>query len=371
MREKTPKIALLLFFASDDDLRVTRLFRLPVLLCWLLAAAGLSVSSSAAWVIWTGKHSPTKEQLLQIIPAAEALSVPSSAYWLVLADLDPDREEAHLRAAIQSNPRELKALLRLALIAEFSGDRPQALKLIDQATGYHRSFKSYMAALTQAARWQDAPRMERFALLALQYCPRDADGIFAQLADSAMAKRVLAQADPKWSTDYLRFLIGQGRLTDALRHQANLPKSPQVDRYRLELCDRLFWSGQKREASELFGATHPAFAADGFFNLQLRTQPTSLGFDWRLSQHAKTSLNWRPGEIEVKALGHSEPLELMSILVEVRKKPLERVIPSWSGDTDGLYWQWTEAGPAWKRLALVAPAGNRERRFRLMEVHFE
>ncbi len=290
---------------------------------------------------------------------------------MLLADLDPDQEEVHLRAAIRDNPRELKALLRLALIVEFRGDRHQALKLMDQATGYHRSFKSYMAALTQAARWGDATGVERFARLALEYCPRDADGIYAQLTGLGLANRVLSQVDPKWSADYLRFLIGQARLTDALQLQANLGKSPQIDRYRLELCDRLFWNGQKREASELFASQHPDFAAEGFFNLKLRTQPSSLGFDWRLSQHEKTRLNWRPGEVEVKVQGQAQALELMSILVEVRKRRLERVIPSWAGETDGLYWQFSAAGPEWQRVALVAPAGNRERSFRLMEVHFE
>ena len=142
----------MLLFTPIDSPRVTSLLRLPVLLCWLLGALGLTTSTSAAWVLWTGKHSPTKEQLLKILPAAEALGMPSSAYWIGLADLDPDQEEAHLRSAVSKNPRELKALLRLALLAEFSGDRPQALKLINQATAYHRSYQSYMAALTQSAR---------------------------------------------------------------------------------------------------------------------------------------------------------------------------------------------------------------------------
>ena len=146
---------------------------------------------------------------------------------------------------------------------------------------------------------------------------------------------------------------------------------PQLDRYRLELCDRLFWNGQKQEAEELFAVLHPGFAAEGFFNLKLRSRPSSLGFDWRLSQHEKTKLNWSPGELEVKVSGHSQALELLSILVQARKRPVERVIPAWSGETDGLYWQMAEAGSRWKRVALMAPPGDRDRRFRLLEVHFE
>jgi|GEM_PF-1202497 len=345
--------------------------RLPVFLCWLLCAVGVTASSSAAWVLWLGTHSPTKEQLLKILPLAEALGLPTSAYWIQVADLDPDQEEACLRAAIRSNPREFKALLRLALLVEFRGDRPQARRLIDQATGYHRSYKSYTAALTQAARWRDTNRIERFARLALEYCPKDADGIYSQLTGLGLADEVLAGADEKWRADYLRFLIGQSRLNEALAFQWKLGKSPQLDRYRLELCDRLFWNGQKQEAAELFAVLHPGFAVEGFFNSQLRSRPSSLGFDWRLSQHEKTKLNWRPGELEVKVSGHSQALELLSILVQARKRPVERVIPSWSGETDGLYWQLAEAGPKWKRVALMAPPGDRDRRFRLMEVHFE
>lgn len=345
--------------------------RLPVFLCWLLCAVGVSASSSAAWVLWLGTHSPTKEQLLSILPVAQALGLPASEYWIRLADLDPDQEEAYLRSAIRSNPGELKALLRLALIVEFQGDRPQAQQLIDQATSYHRSYKSYMSALTQAARWGDLARLERFSALALQYCPRDADGIYSQWTDPALADRVLSRADKKWQADYLRFLIGQSRLKEALAFQAKLGASPQLDRYRLELCELLFWNGHKQEAGELFAVLHPEFGAEGVFNSQLRSRPSSLGFDWRLSQHEKTKLNWRPGELEVKVSGHSQALELISILVEARKKPIERVTPSWGGETDGLYWQLADAGPKWQRITLLAPAGDRDRSFRLREVHFE
>ncbi len=345
--------------------------RLPVFLCWLLCAVGVTVSSSAAWVLWIGTHSPTKEQLLKILPWAESLGLSTSAYWLYLADLDPEQEEVCLRAAVRSNPRDLKALLRLALMVEFSGDRPRAQQLIDQATGYHHSYKSYMAALTQAVRWRDLTRIERFASLALEYCPKDADGIYSQLTDSGLADKILSRADEKWRADYLRFLIGQSRLKEALAFHRKLGKSPQLDRYRLELSDRLFWNGQEQEAAELFAVLHPSFAVEGVFNSQLRSRPSSLGFDWRLSQHKKTQLNWRPGELEVKVSGHSQALELLSILVQSRKRPAEKVVPSWSGETDGLYWQLAEAGTRWKRVALMAPPGDRDRRFRLIEVHFE
>lgn len=345
--------------------------RLPVFLCWLLCAAGVTVSSSAAWVLWLGTHSPTKERLLKILPLAEALGLPASTYWVQLADLMPDQEETFLRSAIRSNPRELKAILRLALIVEFKGDRNEAKDLMDQATTYHHSFKSYMAALTQAARWQDSARVEQFASLALVYCPRDADGIFSQLSSLAVAERVLAGAGEKWRADYLRFLVSQSRLKEAMAMQQKLGRSPLLDKYRLELSDRLFWAGQREEAAELFSILHPGFASDGVFNAELRSRPSSLGFDWRLSQHEKTRLNWRPGEVEVQVGKHFQALELMSILVEARNRPVQRVVPSWGGETDGLYWQMNEFGPKWRRVVLIAPPGDRDRRFRLMAVKFE
>ncbi len=369
MKKKTQEHLLILFLFADCSL-VTRLISLPVLLCWLLCLIGAAASSSAAWVIWLGGHSPTNDQLLKIIPVARAFGLSTASFWLQLADLDPEREESHLRAALQSNPRELRALLRLSLLVEFSGRHTEARRLLDQATAYHRSYKSYMAALAQSARWQDTARTQRFARLALQYCPKDADGIFAQLGHSGLADQVLAGSPEKWKIDYLRFLIGQKRLTEALTHQAKLTASPLVNRYRLELCDQLFWIGYKKEAAEIFAALYPEFAAEGVFNTQLRWRPTSLGFDWRLTGHGKAKLSWRPGELEIKVAGHQEPLELVSILIEARNRSMERVIPSWDGETEGLYWQVAEAGQHWKRVALIAPPGQRERQFHLTEVRF-
>jgi hypothetical protein len=85
----------------------------------------------------------------------------------------------------------------------------------------------------------------------------------------------------------------------------------------------------------------------------------------------KLRLDWQPGELDVKVAGHERALEVLSILVGTPKQSMERVVPAWVGDTAGLYWQVADAGPGWKRVALLAPPGDQDRRFRLMEIRFE
>jgi tetratricopeptide (TPR) repeat protein len=187
--------------------------RLPVLLCWLLGLMGAVYSSSAAWVSWLGSHKSSIESLERALPLAEKLGLPTAGYSLALADLETEEEERHLRRALQADERSLPALSRMAILEEFRGNREGARKLVDQAIRYHRSYKSYMAGLTQAARWGETSRVEELAKGALRYCPRDADGVFAQLKGVAMAERVLG---PDRREDYLRFLIGQKRFDEAL-----------------------------------------------------------------------------------------------------------------------------------------------------------
>ncbi len=296
--------------------------------------------------------------------------MPTAAHSLALADLDPARETHHLNTALAEDPRNLTALLRLSLIAEFAGDHTKAASLLDQATIYHHSYRSYMAALTQAARSKCRDRVSRFASLALQYCPRDADGVYAQLLDPDQALEILATASESRQNDFLRFLLGQRRLSDAQNYQAKLNASASVDRYRLELCDLLFWNGQKADAATLFTSLHPEFAKTGTFNTQLRSRPTSLAFDWRITQHKSAKIDWRPGELDIKLENRAAPLELLSIFVEAGRRSPSRVTPLWRGDTAGLSWQIAAAGPNWNRVSLNSAAGP-QHRFQLLEVHFE
>lgn len=347
-----------------------RLLSLPVFLYRLLCLIGAAVSASAAWVFWLGAHSPTIENLESLARASSALSLPAAAPWLALADLDPAREVQHLNAALAADPRNLTALLRLSLSTEFAGDPAKAQSLLDQATLYHHSYKSYMAALTQASRSQCRDRLTHFASLALRYCPRDADGVYTQFLDLAQARQVLASTEQSRQNDFLRFLLGQRRLADAQSYQANLSSSASVDRYRLELCDLLFWDKQEDAAVALFTKLHPEFVQSGTFNTQLRSRPTSLAFDWRFTQHKTAQMNWRPGELDVKVDHRDAPLELLSLFVAARRHPHTRLTPFWTGDTQGLSWHIAAATPNWNRVSLLAAPGP-ARRFQLLGVQIE
>ncbi len=340
--------------------------RLPVLLCWLLSLFGAAISAGAGWVDWLGTRTPSEQNL----PLAEALGLPTARYWVALADLRSKREEECLRRAVQADDRYLPALLRLALIEEFRGDRHLARAWVDRAVGTHRSYQAYMAALTQAARWKDEARIVSLARQALAYCPRDADGIYSQLGALPLANKALAGADPGRRGDYLRYLLGQDRTLEALQYQSGLPPSQLVNRYRLELCERLFWKGRQTEASDLFGTLHPEFKSEGRYNLRLLTEPSSLGFDWRLRTDGKIQSTWRPGELELNLRSQGAPVEILSILVEDRGHSVSKVMALWSGQTEDLNWRVEEISPRWKRVALVASPGK-DRRFQLKEVRFE
>ncbi len=324
---------------KSDVINVQRLQRLPVLSFWLLCLVGAVASSGEAWVHWLGTHSATQNSLK-------------------LADFDPDHELAHLTKALSEDPRNLSALLRLALHAEFAGDLPRAERLLAEARRYHHSFKSYMASLSFAARHQQRDQIQSYARLALQYCPGDADGVYVLLGPLAQAQPVIT-ADRR--EDYLRHLVGQNRIDEALLNQESLPASEAIDRQRLELAEKLILKADFDRAAKLMQPTD----ALGF-----ETQPTSLGFDWRLSQNPLAAIHWRQGGLEVVIGETSSSLEVASIYVAASRSPRRRAMADWTGETGGLRWTIEEAAPGWLRVALTAPAGA-ARRFTLAKLRLE
>lgn len=343
-----------------------RLDRLAILLCWLLALSGAGYSSGAAWVSWIEAHYSNPSQLQQILPLAERLGMPVANLRFTLSELDPDHEREHLRAALAADPRHLRAALKLALIEEFGGDRSAARQLMDQAVAYHRNYEAYSAALAQAGRWKQADRLATLAPTAIALCPRDYDGIWSQLADTALAERILSGPLAPQRADYFRFLIGQQRLADAEAFEARLAPGDPADRYRLQLVEQLFWKGRREQAAQIFARVHPEFSAQGIYNDKLQSQPTSLGFDWRMGRNEKTRLTWRPGEIEVVTEELAQPVEVLSIIAEQRGA----VIPLWVGETEGLRLETQALDQRYQRVAIVAPAGQ-PRRFQLKEVQFQ
>ena len=318
---------------------VQRLQRLPVLFFWLLCLLGAVASSGAAWVHWLGTQSPTESSLK-------------------LADLDPDHELAHLTEALLEDPRNLSALLRLALHAEFSGDLPRAELLLAEARQYHRSFKSYMASLSFAVRHRQREQIQSYARLALQYCPGDADAVYMLLGPLTQAQVAIPTLRRE---DYLRHLVGQNRIEEALIYQESLPATEAVGRHRLALAEKLILKAAFDRAAKLI---HPPDA------LGFETQPTSVGFDWRLSQNPLAAIHWRQGELEVAIGETSAPVEIASIYVAAGRSPRRRARADWTGETGGLSWSIEEASPGWLRVALTAPAGA-ARQFSLAKLRLE
>ncbi len=351
------------------DSLVTRLHGLPALLLLLLCFTGAVVSSSAAWVQWLGQESSNRDLLERILPAGEKLGVRTAPAWFRLAELDPDREQRWLEESVRCDPRYLPARFRLSLAAEFSSQRDAARAHIEAATHFHRSHQAFLAALAQAVRWGERERVVPLARQALRYCPRDADGIYLQL-DRDEAALVVAAAGPHRQRDYLRFLLGQNRLADAVWYEAQVGADAEWEALRLEICERLWLSGERASAAMLFGRLRPEFARAGIYNARFEQEPTSLGFDWRLSQQKGVRIGWRPGELEIQLEELAAAAELISIFVQEKEGRPARLTPIWTGDTEQLRWEARQAGERWKRYALLAPAGK-ARRIQIREVRFE
>ncbi len=343
-----------------------RLDRLAILLCWLLALSGAAYSSGAAWVSWIEAHYSNPSQLHQILPLAERLGMPVANLRFTLSELDPDQEQEHLRAALAADPRHLRAALKLALIEEFAGHRESARQRIEQAVAYHRNYEAFSAALAQAGRWKQADRLAALTPTAIALCPRDLDGIWTQLADPALAERILSGPLERHRADYFRFLIGQQRVAEAEAFEPGVASGEPADRYRLQLVEQLFWKGRREQAARIFARLHPEFSSQGIYNEKLQSQPTSMGFDWRMGRHEKTRLTWRPGEIEVVTEDLAQPVELLSIIAEKRGT----VVPLWVGETEGLRLTAEPLDQRYQRVAIIAPAGS-ARRFQLKEVQFQ
>ncbi len=348
---------------------MTRLDRLPLLLCLLLALSGAALSAGVAWVQWIGTASNDFSQLEGWLPLAASAGLPTAPFWLRLAEINPDSQQRYYSLAVAADPRCLPARLGLALAAEFSGNRKLARHHIDLALAHHKTYRVFMAALTQAARWGESERKTQLARQALRYCPRDASGVFSQL-NLAEANALLADSRPSRRLEYFRFLLGQQRWQDALSYSSQVEANLESRQLRLELTEQLFWQGQQQAAARLFAEVEPAFGRTGLYNADFAHQPSSLAFDWRLTADPAVRLDWRPGQLAVRLEPVPKPADIVSILLDSRRKPFRFARPIWSGDTPGLSWQITTLSPGWQRAVLTAPAGP-QRAFTISQVSFE
>jgi hypothetical protein len=288
------------------------------------------------------------------------VGVRTAVGWYRLVNLAPEQEERWLRETLKRDERHLGALLREALRREFAGEVEEAQRFSRKAVEFHRSFKSYMAALSQAVRLGDGARVPELAAGALRYCPRDADAVY-ELVEYAVMREVVAKFGPARQRDYLRYLVGRQEWERALEHEGSVARDEAGDRLRLELSERLFWSGRRTEAAAIYGILAPEFRETGAYNLNFAGEPSGLGFDWRMRQGRGVRTAWRPGELELVVDALAEPVDLLSLVVHRRAVRRGQVEPLWSGDTPGMRWRVETLDEEWRRVVLVAGAGEARR----------
>lgn len=343
--------------------------RLPFLLCLLLALSGAGLSASVACLAWIGAHSQDRLLLERLLPWAVPARLPAASYYLRLADLFPEHQNRYLSLALAADSRCLPARLGLALDAEFRGDRSLARQHIDAALADHKTYRTFMAALTQAARWGEPDRVSRLAREALRYCPRDAEGVFSQISYK-QAREILATTSPSRQQEYFRFLIGNRRWAEALDYSSQWEDLRGLEQPLLELSEQLFWQGNREQSAQLFTRLFPEFGPEGAFNLAFERQPRSLAFDWRLTESQSARLLWRPGQLDISLAPLDKPLDLLSLLLDSRTSPRRLVLPVWTGQVSGLHWHLTTLSPGWQRAVLTASPGP-ARNFSLSGVRFK
>jgi len=280
-----------------------------------------------------------------------------------LAELSPAREKDYLQLAAADRYPPAAALIRLSLLAELAGALPESVQWMDAALAARRQYKTYFAALSQAARLGDEARFLRLGPATLSLCPGSADAVFHLLAAHPRGAQIVQTAPIQRREDYLRYLIGQEKYLEALEYQGSLGRGPLVEGYRRDLAERLILNGLWAEAARL----HPRPETGGVQNARFEAEPTSLAFDWRLAQGEGVSFDWRPGQLAVRIGRVSAPKELLSQFVRCPGEREPTLIPRWSGEVRGLVWRQERVHPEWVRVALIAEAGV-EREFQLEEV---
>jgi hypothetical protein len=301
-----------------------------------------------------------EEELVRTLQWGDRLGLRTAAGWYRLVNLAPEQEERWLGETLKRDERHLGARWKEALRLEFAGELDAARQYGQKTLDYHRSFQSYMAALSQAVRLGDRGRVPGLAAGALRYCPRDADAVY-ELVDYEVMREVVASFGPARQRDYLRYLVGRQEWGRAMEYEGSVGRDEAADRLRLELSERLFWSGRRAEAAALYGKLAPEFRETGADNLNFAGEPSGLGFDWRLRQGPMVRASWRPGEMELAVEELAEPLELLSLLVHRRAVGRGEVEANWTGDTQGLRWRVETLDEEWRRVVLVAGAGGARR----------
>jgi hypothetical protein len=332
---------------------------LPILLSVLAAA----LSGFIAYVQWLGASKTDVARLQAAVAWERRMGFSWAKHAMALAELEPSREREWLALAAEDRDAAPAALIRLSMIDEMAGDQRGSVAWMKRALARSKTYKTFLAAASQAKRRSDEEGVLRWGGEALRYCPGEADAVFHLLAAVPRGADVLRQAETRRRVDYLRYLIGQERYLEALEYQGELPNSELVASYRRELAERLILNQRWEEAVRL----HPDPVRGGLQNSRFEAEPTSLAYDWRLAKHEALLVEWSPGRLSMRLGKLDAPKELMSQYVKHSGPELPRLEPRWQGTVRGLEWRRERLHPEWVRVSLVA-AADEAKEFAIEEV---
>lgn len=321
------------------------------------------MSGLVAYVQWLGASKTDVARLTAAVAWKRRLGFSWAHRAMALAELEPSREKEWLKLAAKDRDVAPAALIRLSLIDEMAGDQKRSAEWMRKALERSKTYKTFLAAATQAQRFGDEEGVLRWGGEALRYCPGEADAVFHLLASAPRGAEVLRHAEMRRREDYLRYLIGQEKYLEALEYQGELANSEQVIRYRRELAERLILNQHWEEATRL----HPDPKRGGLQNARFEAEPTSLAYDWRLAKHEALRMEWSPGKLRVRLGKLDAPKELLSQYVKHSGPDLPRLQPRWQGTVRGLEWKQERLHPEWVRVSLVAKP-DEERDFAIEEV---
>lgn len=322
-----------------------------------------AMSGLVVYVEWLGASKTDVGRLEAAVAWKRRMGFSWAKHALALAELEPKRERAWLALAAEDRDVAAAALIRLSLIDEMAGDPQRGVAWMKRALARSKTYKTFLAAASQAQRLGDEGGVLRWGGEALRYCPGEADAVFHLLASMPRGAEVLRQAETRRREDYLRYLIGQEKYLEALEYQSELGNSEAVQRYRRELAERLILNQRWEEAARL----HPDPKRGGVQNARFELEPSSLAYDWRLAKHESLHVEWSPGRLSVRLGKLDAPKELMSQYVKHKGPELPRLEPRWQGKVHGLEWKQERLHPEWVRVSLVAGA-DEEREFAIEEV---
>lgn len=285
--------------------------RLAAIGCFL--ATVLTALASWADVL---ANRDTSESLQAAAQIQAGLRVPNASVLERLAerrrwDLG-DRDLSLLRETVRINPRLTSARIRLGLAQESARDFAAAERTLLALERYDRQ---HLSAWTLANYYFRRDQRERFWTWASRAAERTYDDFrpLLRLVDtiesspSAALEHLHAGAKQQaLGHSYLNYLIADGRLDDAEVVALRLPSDSQNRPRIADLVDRSIRAGRTYSALQLWNKIggeldpiHDKIVTNGDF----QTEPSGIGFDWKLSLCKGTTSRWSRGSMEFEFAG--------------------------------------------------------------------